>query len=50
MSLNRKTRIVGVIPARFASSRFPGKALADLCGKPLVQHVVERAGRAALLD
>jgi len=50
MRLNRKTRIVGVIPARFASSRFPGKALAVLDGKPLVQHVVERAGRAALLD
>jgi 3-deoxy-manno-octulosonate cytidylyltransferase (CMP-KDO synthetase) len=36
-------RIVGIIPARYASSRFPGKALADLGGKPMVQHVVERA-------
>jgi 3-deoxy-manno-octulosonate cytidylyltransferase (CMP-KDO synthetase) len=45
-----KPRIVGVIPARYASSRFPGKALADLAGKPMVQHVVERAARAALLD
>lgn len=43
-------RIVAIIPARYASSRFPGKALAELCGKPLVQHVVERAGRARLLD
>ena len=43
-------RIVGVIPSRYASSRFPGKALADLCGKPMVQHVVERVSRAALLD
>lgn len=32
-----------VIPARFASSRFPGKPLADLCGKPMLQHVFERA-------
>ena len=32
-----------VIPARFASSRFPGKPLIDLCGKPLVQHVYECA-------
>ena len=36
-------RILGVIPARFASSRFPGKALARLAGKPMVQHVYERA-------
>lgn len=45
-----KPRTVGIIPARYASSRFPGKALADLAGKPMVQHVVERAGRASLLD
>lgn len=32
-----------VIPARFASTRFPGKPLADLAGKPMVQHVYERA-------
>ncbi|MDH5518069.1 MAG: 3-deoxy-manno-octulosonate cytidylyltransferase [Gammaproteobacteria bacterium] len=32
-----------VIPARFASSRFPAKPLADLCGKPLLQHVYECA-------
>lgn len=31
-----------VIPARFASSRFPGKPLVDLAGKPLIQHVYER--------
>ncbi len=35
-------RILGVIPARFASSRFPGKALATLAGKPIIQHVYER--------
>jgi 3-deoxy-manno-octulosonate cytidylyltransferase (CMP-KDO synthetase) len=35
-----------VIPARYASTRFPGKPLADLWGKPLIQHVYERAGQA----
>ena len=34
---------VCVIPARYGSTRFPGKALADLNGKPIIQHVVERA-------
>lgn len=32
-----------VIPARFASTRFPGKPLADIAGKPMIQHVYERA-------
>lgn len=36
-----------VIPARFASSRFPGKVLADRTGKPMIRHVCERASRAA---
>lgn len=35
-------RIVGVIPARYASTRFPGKPLHPIAGKPLLQHVVER--------
>ena len=35
-----------IIPARWASTRFPGKPLVKLHGKPLVQHVWERAGRA----
>jgi len=34
---------LGIIPARFASSRFPGKALASLAGRPMVRHVYERA-------
>ena len=37
------TPILGVIPARFASSRFPGKALTTIAGKPMIQHVFERA-------
>jgi 3-deoxy-manno-octulosonate cytidylyltransferase (CMP-KDO synthetase) len=34
---------VGIIPARFASTRFPGKPLADIFGKPMIQHVYERS-------
>ena len=36
-------KVVGVIPARYASKRFPGKVLAPLLGKPVIQHVYERA-------
>jgi 3-deoxy-manno-octulosonate cytidylyltransferase (CMP-KDO synthetase) len=43
------TRILGVIPARFASSRFPGKALALIAGKPMIQHVFERASLSRYL-
>src|ERR1700690_786989 len=35
-------KIVGIIPARFASTRFPGKPLALVAGKPLIQRVVEQ--------
>ncbi len=41
--------IIGVIPARYGSTRFPGKPLAIIAGKPMVQHVYERARRARLL-
>jgi len=41
---------VGVIPARYGSTRFPGKPLADIDGKPMIQHVYERATRASELD
>lgn len=39
-------KIICVIPSRYQSSRFPGKPLADLCGKPMIQHVYERALKA----
>jgi 3-deoxy-manno-octulosonate cytidylyltransferase (CMP-KDO synthetase) len=42
--------IIGIIPARYESSRFPGKPLADIAGRPMVQHVYERACRAKQLD
>src|SRR5215472_11609318 len=42
-------RILGVIPARYASSRFPGKALVPIAGKTMLQHVWERASQARYL-
>jgi 3-deoxy-manno-octulosonate cytidylyltransferase (CMP-KDO synthetase) len=44
------TRVLAVIPARHASSRFPGKPLAPIVGKPMIQHVVERVRRATLVS
>ena len=43
-------RIIGVIPARFESSRFPGKPLIDLKGKSMIQRVYEGASKASGLD
>ncbi len=43
-------KIIGVIPARWASTRLEGKILADIQGKPMIQHVWERAKRCRLLD
>ncbi len=39
-------KFIAIIPARYASTRFPGKPLADLGGKPVIQHVVEQASKA----
>ena len=43
-------RTLCVIPARYASTRLPGKPLADICGKPMICRVMERAGRAQKPD
>lgn len=43
-------RIVAVIPARYKSSRFPGKPLADICGKPMVWWVYNEAKKVADFD
>ena len=43
-------KTIGVIPARWASTRLPGKILVDLNGKPMIQHVWEKAKKAAALD
>ena len=40
-------RIACIIPARFASTRLPGKPLLDIAGKPMIQHVVERVRLAS---
>jgi 3-deoxy-manno-octulosonate cytidylyltransferase (CMP-KDO synthetase) len=40
---------VGIIPARWEASRLPGKPLAEIAGRPMIQHVYERACRAASL-
>ncbi len=43
-------RIVGLIPARYGSTRFPGKPLALLQNKPMIQHVYERAKQSKILE
>lgn len=42
-------RILGIVPARYASTRFPGKPLHPIAGKPLLRHVVERCRQARSL-
>jgi 3-deoxy-manno-octulosonate cytidylyltransferase (CMP-KDO synthetase) len=43
-------KIIGVIPARYASTRFPGKPLVDIGGKSMIQRVFEQAKKSTLLD
>lgn len=45
-----EVKVVGVIPARYASSRLPGKALKLILGKPMVQRVYERCAASRVLD
>lgn len=42
-------KVIGVIPARYGSSRFPGKIIADIAGKPMIQRVYEQAAKSELL-
>ncbi|MFH1359897.1 MAG: 3-deoxy-manno-octulosonate cytidylyltransferase [Candidatus Omnitrophota bacterium] len=42
-------RAIGIIPARYGATRFEGKVLANLCGKPVLQHVWERAKQSKAL-
>jgi 3-deoxy-manno-octulosonate cytidylyltransferase (CMP-KDO synthetase) len=44
------SRVLGIIPARYASTRFPGKPVAFVAGKPLIQHVVEQCRKAKTLS
>ena len=43
-------KIIAAIPARYAASRFPGKLLADLHGKPVIQHTCENVHQSGLFD
>jgi 3-deoxy-manno-octulosonate cytidylyltransferase (CMP-KDO synthetase) len=43
-------KATAIIPARLASTRFPGKVLADATGRPLIAHVCEAAGRAGMVE
>ncbi|KMS97963.1 hypothetical protein BVRB_4g096820 [Beta vulgaris subsp. vulgaris] len=45
-----RARVIGIIPARFASSRFEGKPLVEILGKPMIQRTYERAKLASMLD
>ena len=47
---NQKTEVIAIIPARYESNRFRGKPLAPIAGKPMIQHVVERAQRVEVLS
>ncbi len=43
-------KVIGIIPARYESVRFPGKPLADIDGKPMIQRVFEQAQKSNVLD
>ncbi len=45
-----KQKIIGVIPARYASTRLPGKPLKNICGLPMIIHVLKRAQMSKRLD
>ena len=42
--------VVAIIPARFGSTRLPGKPLAQIGGRPMIQHVYQSAAKAKVLD
>ncbi len=44
-----QAKIIGCIPARYASSRLPGKPLSDIAGKPMILHVVEKTRQCKAL-
>jgi 3-deoxy-manno-octulosonate cytidylyltransferase (CMP-KDO synthetase) len=48
--MSQGPRVVAVIPARYQSSRLPGKPLADIAGHPMVEHVYRRAAEARGID
>jgi 3-deoxy-manno-octulosonate cytidylyltransferase (CMP-KDO synthetase) len=48
--VDSQVSVVAVIPARWGSTRFPGKVLAEIAGKPMISHVVRHAGEATRID
>lgn len=46
----KKSKVIAIIPARYHSNRFEGKPLAPISGKPMIQHVVERAWQVDMLS
>ena len=48
--MSKKQNVIGVIPARYGSSRFRGKVLAEIAGKPMIQWVYEQANQSLMLD
>ena len=46
----KQIRVLGVIPARYASTRLPGKPLIKIGGKPMIQHVYQQCLKAKLID
>jgi len=45
-----KARVVAIVQARMESTRFPGKVMAEIQGRPMIRHVVDRLGQAASVD
>ena len=50
MSNDTARKVIGIIPARMGASRFPGKPLHPICGRPMIEHVFERAKQFAHWD
>ncbi|MCG6537766.1 MAG: acylneuraminate cytidylyltransferase, partial [Syntrophales bacterium LBB04] len=48
--INSKIKIIAIIQARMSSSRLPGKVMANINGKPMLYHVVERTKRSKMID
>lgn len=50
MMTNQQTEVLAVVPARYGSTRFPGKPLATIAGKPMIRHVVERVRQTRFIS
>src|SRR3954469_21133936 len=48
--MHKRNRIVGIIPARFGSTRFPGKPLADINGMSMIERVYTQSKKAGLIN